>query len=66
MEITEEQLSDLGALADDCDALVQLATAPDLPAAHLAHLQDALRSLAQRIKALVVTIGGDNPWKDEP
>ena len=66
MEISETQLSDLAALADDCDALVQLATAPDAGAAHLAHLQDALRTLAMRIKAMVVGIGGDDPWRDEP
>ncbi len=63
--VTDDQIEQLGLLADEIDNLhgaTQLAMPPTF---HLKQLQRALPELSAKIKALVIEISGDNPWSDE-
>ena len=62
--MTEEQLNELGELADEIDNLVGATQLPMPPAFHLQQLQRALPELSKKIKALTVAIGGADPWQE--
>lgn len=65
MEITGEQLDKVGQVADSLDNLIAAATLPRLPDSH--KLQYTLRDigrLSEKLKAIVVSVSGDNPWGD--
>lgn len=62
MDITDEQLNELGELADECDNLIGASQLPMPPAFHLEQLRHGLSELSRKIKALVVAVGGEDPW----
>lgn len=64
MIVTDEQLNELGEMADEIDNLVGATQLAMPPAFHLQQLQHALPQLSEKIKALVVAIGGEDPWKE--
>jgi hypothetical protein len=64
MNITDEQLNELGEVADEIDNFVGATQLAMPPAFHLQQLQRALPELSAKIKALVVAIGGENPWQE--
>lgn len=61
--MTEEQIEELGQIADTVDNLAG-AMQLGMPAQfHLDQLKVLLPQVADRIKKLVVDISGDNPWE---
>lgn len=65
MNITEEQLDEVGRAADSLDNLIAAANLP-MPASRKLHYTlGSLRALSAKLKAIVVTVGGDDPWGDK-
>jgi hypothetical protein len=61
--VDDEQLNALGEIADEIDNLVGALQIGMPPAFHIQQLQRLLPEVSQKIKALVVEIGGENPWE---
>jgi hypothetical protein len=62
--ITDDQLEELGQIADEIDNLTG-AMELGMPAAfHVEQLKKLLPEVSAKIKALVVAIGSDDPWSD--
>lgn len=66
MQITDDQLEEFGQMADTCDNLIGALEMPLPPAMQIEQTKLALQKLSAQIKALVVAIGGDNPWEEAP
>jgi hypothetical protein len=65
MTITDEQLEELGRLADQANNLAAASQLP-LPAAqHVVHLRNGLLSIDQALRKLYVEISGDDPWEGQ-
>jgi hypothetical protein len=68
MEISYDQLDRIGRLADTADNFLQYAEGPFANAVPAAIRFDALRvgltKLREDLKALVVEVGGEDPWGD--
>jgi len=68
MEISYEQLDRIGQLADKADNFLQYAHGPFANAVPAATRFDALRTglteLRDQLKAVVVEVGGEDPWGD--
>jgi hypothetical protein len=64
MNITDDWLEELGQLADELDNLVGAMELPMPAAFHVEQLKKLLPKVSTKIKALVVAIGGDDPWSD--
>ena len=63
--ITDDQVEQLGQLADELDNIHGATQLAMPPAFHLKQLQRVLPELSAKIKALVVEISGENPWSDD-
>jgi hypothetical protein len=63
--MNEEQLEELGQLADEIDNLVGAMDLPMPAVFHVEQLKKLLPGISTKIKALVVSVGGDDPWSDE-
>jgi hypothetical protein len=64
--VVEEQIERLGQLADEADNLIAASKLAMPPAFHVDQLRKGLRKLSEQIKALVVEIGGEDPWEGQP
>jgi hypothetical protein len=63
-QITDEQINELGELADELDNLLGATKLAMPPSFHVQQLQIALPKLSTKIKALVVAISGEDAWAD--
>lgn len=65
-QITEEQIEQIGQLAETADNLVA-ASKLRLPTAMIAEQSIiGLRGLVKELRALVVTLSGEDPWEMPP
>lgn len=65
-QITEEQIEQIGQMAETADNLVA-ASKLRLPATMIAEQSIiGLRGLVKELRALVVTLSGDDPWEMPP
>ena len=63
MNITEDQLEDLGKIADMADNY-RAAAGMQLPASmHIECLRTGMEAISEQIKAIYVVTSGANPWK---
>jgi len=63
LTITEDQLDDLGRLADMADNY-HAASGLQLPASmHIECLRTGMAAISEQIKAIYVKTSGKNPWK---
>ena len=62
--MNEEQLSELGDIADEIDNLCGAMELPMPATFHIDQLKKLLPKESERIKALYVAISGNNPWAD--
>lgn len=65
IEVTEDQIEQIGQLAETADNLVAASLLPMPATFHLPQLQAGLRSLVKDLRALVVALGGDE-WEMPP
>ena len=63
MEITDEQLGEMGKAADSLDNLISAAAMPLPLAQKLQYTLDTIRELSARLKAVYMDVSGDNPWE---
>lgn len=62
MNLTPDQLDDLGKIADKADAYAA-ATQMDLPdEVHIESLKGGMESISEEIKKLYEAVSGKNPW----
>jgi hypothetical protein len=66
LTITDDQLEELGQLADELDNMCGAMELPMPAAFHIEQLKVLLPKVSTKIKALVVAIGGDDPWSETP
>lgn len=64
MNITQEQLEELGTLADQANNLAAASQLPLPPAMHVEQLRNGLVSIDQALRHLYIEISGENPWDD--
>ncbi len=62
MNLTPDQLDDLGKIADKADNYI-VATQMQLPASlHIEALKGGMESISEEIKKLYEAVSGENPW----
>ena len=66
MNITPEQLEELGRLADMANNLAAASQLPVSPVIHIAGMRQGLIDIDRALKALYIEITGDDPWEDGP
>ena len=64
MSISDEQIEELGQIADEIDNLCGAMELPMPAAFHIEQLKKLLPEISIRIKSLVVAVGGGDPWGD--
>jgi len=62
--VTEQQLRNLGAMADQADSYLALVDAPMPDSLRVDAMKAGLRELSEELKALYVELAGENPWQD--
>lgn len=62
--ITDDQLDELGQIADQIDNLCGAMKLPLPAATHVQQLSRALPEVSKKIKALVAALGGYDPWDE--
>jgi hypothetical protein len=63
--VSEEQLQQIGRLADKCDDYAAASRLPMPAPFHVAQLRAGLEDLSRELRALYVAIAGRDPWKEE-
>ena len=63
--MTQEQLDQIGEIADRCDNLAHAARLPMPPEFHVTQLTRALANVRDQLRALYVEASGDNPWEGQ-
>lgn len=64
--ISDEQIDQLGRLADQLDNLIGAMDLPMPATFHVGQLKQTLPEIAAAIKQLVVDVSGENPWEGAP
>lgn len=64
MNITDEQLDEVGQVADILDNLLAASAMKLPPEKKLQYTLGNLRELSARLKSIVVSVSGDDPWGD--
>lgn len=66
MNITPDQLDELGRLADMANNLAAASQLPVAPAIHITCMRQGLIDIDKALKKMCVEISGDDPWEDMP
>lgn len=64
MQVTDDQVEQLGQFAEELDNLCGAMELPMPSAFHVEQLKKLLPKLSAKIKMLVVEISGENPWEE--
>ena len=63
MNLTEDQLEDIGRIADTADNY-HAASKMQLPASlHIECLRTGMEAISEQLKAIYVSVSGANPWQ---
>ena len=62
--MNQQQLRNLGAMADQADSYLALVDAPMPKSLQVDAMKAGLRELSQELKALYVELSGENPWQE--
>ena len=66
-KITDEQIEELGKLADKAANFLAGSFIPCSDSIHVAAMRGGMRDIRNELRALVVKLGnGENPWEFEP
>ena len=63
MTITDDDIEEIGKLADTIDNLSGAMNLPMPPAFHLKQLKESLPEVSAKLKSIVVRVSGMNPWE---
>ena len=63
--MTQEQLDQIGEIADDCDNFAHAAQLPMPPQFHVEQLTRGFEHVRDLLRALYVEASGDNPWEGQ-
>jgi hypothetical protein len=63
MEINDEQLNQVGEIADTLDNLLAASTLPMSAQFHLNQLRAGMKDASRQLKQIVTKVGGLNPWE---
>ncbi len=66
MEITNEQLEQIGQLSDTIDNLLGALKLPLRPEMHLQGLRGNLPEVRDGLREIYKAVSGDNPWEHHP
>lgn len=64
MNITDEQLEELGRLVDQANNLAAASQLPVKPQIHIEGMRGGLLSIRDALQKLYIEISGDDPWSD--
>jgi len=64
MNITAEQLEEIGRLVDQADNLAAASQLPVKPQIHIEGMRGGLVSISETLRKLYIEISGDDPWSE--
>lgn len=64
--ITDEQLEQIGLLADKANNFTGAAQLPLPPHIHVEQLSSGMASLRDELRAVYRAVSGDDPWENHP
>lgn len=64
MNITQEQLEELGRLVDQAGSLVAASQLPFKPEIHIQGMRSGLVSIGEALRKLYIAISADDPWSE--